>query len=88
MSRLRTIGRLWRMKQKLTLVLALSLIFMLGSSYVMAVKPPKTALEVTILHPQDGVVVENGATLTVEGFVLARRGDAGLVETYVQYAVG
>jgi len=76
------------MKRKLTLILTLSLIFMLGSSYVMAARPPKTALDVTILNPQDGVVVENGGTFAVEGTVLAKRGDAGLVETYVQYAVG
>ncbi|MFW9943782.1 MAG: hypothetical protein ACFFB7_02190 [Candidatus Sifarchaeia archaeon] len=76
------------MKRRLTLVLTLALIFMLGSSYVMAAKPPKTVLDVTLLSPQDGVVVENGGAFAVEGTVLAKRGDAGLVETYVQYAVG
>jgi len=76
------------MKRKLAFVLVLTLIFMFGSSCVMAAKPPKTALDVTILSPQDGVVVENGGTFAVHGTILAKRGDAGLVETYVQYALG
>ena len=76
------------MKRRLTPVLALSLIFMLGIGYVMAAKPPKTALDVSILSPHDGIVVDNGGTFAVEGIVLAKRGDAGLVETYVQYGVG
>jgi hypothetical protein len=82
------IGRMWRMKRKLAFVLILALVFMLGSSCTMAARPPKTVLDVTILNPQDGLVVENGGTFAVEGTVLAKRGDAGVVETYVQYAVG
>ncbi|MFW9911241.1 MAG: hypothetical protein ACFFEU_02165 [Candidatus Thorarchaeota archaeon] len=74
------------MKRKLAVVLILALVFMLGSSCVMAGKPPKTMLDVTILKPENGHVVENGGTFTVEGTVLTRRGDAGLVETYIQYA--
>ncbi|MFX1441733.1 MAG: hypothetical protein ACFFFD_15945, partial [Promethearchaeota archaeon] len=76
------------MKRKLALALILALVFMLGNSCVMAGKPPKTMLDVTILYPQDGHVVQNGGTFTVEGTVLAKRGDAGLVETYVQCASG
>lgn len=76
------------MKRKLALALILALVFMLGSSCVMAGKPPKTMLDVRILKPEDGHVVANSGTFTVEGTVLAKRGDAGLVEAYVQCASG
>jgi hypothetical protein len=76
------------MKRKLAFALILALVFMLGSSCVIAAKPPKTVLDVTIMSPQDGLIVETGEIFTVEGTVLAKRGDAGIVETFVQYAIG
>ncbi|MFX1265205.1 MAG: FG-GAP repeat domain-containing protein [Promethearchaeota archaeon] len=76
------------MRERLAFVLLLVLTVSLGSSLVMAAKPPKSALEVTITAPLDGQEVANGGTFAVTGSVLAKRGDAGLVKTFVQYAVG
>ncbi|MHA2302879.1 MAG: hypothetical protein ACXACD_18185, partial [Candidatus Thorarchaeota archaeon] len=54
----------------------------------------KTTLDVTILSPVDGLeipydeVLEVCGTFEVTGNVQAKRGDAGYVQTFVQYAPG
>jgi len=60
----------------------------LSLNLALAAKPPKTALDVTILSPQDGLAIEEGELFSVSGSVLAKRGDAGSVETFVQYSFG
>jgi len=70
------------------MLIILVLIFSIGVLAVSAAKPPKTVLEVTITNPQDGLAIENGGLIDVAGNVVALKGDAGLVDTYVQYAVG
>ena len=70
------------------LVLVFALTLSLSINLALAGKPPKTALDVTITKPQDGRTVEDGEIFTVTGTVLAKRGDAGLVETFVQYSLG
>ncbi len=70
------------------LVLVLLLTLSLSLNITLAAKPPRTALDVTILTPQDGDEIENNAVFIVSGSVLANRGDAGYVETFVQYSVG
>ncbi len=72
----------------ITVLVILVLIFSIGVVAVSAAKPPKTVLRVTITSPQDGLTIDNGGLFNVEGNVVASRGDAGLVDTYVQYAVG
>ncbi|MHA2428301.1 MAG: hypothetical protein ACXADB_09785 [Candidatus Hermodarchaeia archaeon] len=64
------------------------LILSLGVVAVSAAPPRRTVLSVKISSPPDGLVVANGESFGVEGNVLAKKGDAGLVNTYVQYAVG
>jgi hypothetical protein len=69
------------------------MMFSLTTCFVLAGKPPKTALDVTILDPVDGLeipyddVLGECGTFEVTGTVTAERGDAGLVQTYVQYAL-
>ncbi|MFX0046111.1 MAG: FG-GAP repeat domain-containing protein [Candidatus Hermodarchaeota archaeon] len=77
-------------KRSRFLILILSAILIVSISFgdVLAAKPPRTQLSVTISSPQDGTEVEEGSSFTVDGAVLAKRGDAGFVETFVQYAVG
>ena len=70
------------------LILATILVLSVSMSAAVAAKPLKTALNVTISSPQDRLEVLEGGTFTVAGIVLAMRGDAGFVETYVQYSVG
>ena len=69
-------------------LVALVLIFSIGAVAVSAPKPPKTTLDVTLLDPVDGLVVENGGFIDVSGIITSLKGDAGYVATYVQYAVG
>ncbi len=76
------------MRRRITLVLIIFLTISLSLNYALAAKPPKTTLDVTIQSPQDGHTVNNGETFTVTGIVVAKSGDAGLVETYIQYAFG
>ncbi len=76
------------MKRKLVFVLVFLLTISLSFDLALAGKPPKTALDVTISNPQDGITIEAGDIFTVTGNVLAMRGDAGSVETYVQYSLG
>ncbi|MFX1561606.1 MAG: hypothetical protein ACFFBL_13535, partial [Promethearchaeota archaeon] len=76
------------MKRRFTLALVMVLIITLGCGHVMATKRPKTMLDVTILNPQSNIVVESDSIFGVTASVLAQKGDAGLVETYIQYAVG
>jgi len=75
------------MKRRIMLVLVFALTLSLSFSYALAARPPKTVLDVTISNPDDGISVEEDETFAVAGNVLAKRGDAGFVETYVQYAV-
>jgi hypothetical protein len=70
------------------LFVVMILVISIGVIAVSSAKPPKTRLNVSITNPQDGLVVENGGSFDVEGQVTAVRGDAGLVDTYVQYATG
>ncbi|MHA2351895.1 MAG: hypothetical protein ACXABX_02095 [Candidatus Thorarchaeota archaeon] len=76
------------MKRKIVLVLAFLLTLSLSFNLALAGKPPKTALDVTISNPPDGHTVEDGGIFSVTGNVVAKRGDAGSVETYVQCAFG
>lgn len=69
-------------------ILLIFLILSFGLLMVSAKPPPRTVLSVTITSPQDDYVVANGETFIVMGNVLAKRGDAGWVDTYVQYAIG
>ena len=71
-----------------TIPIILVLILSIGIVAVSAVKPIKTVLDVTITSPNDGVVVENDGTIEVTGLVVSVKGDAGHVDTYVQYAIG
>jgi hypothetical protein len=82
------------MKRRILPVLALLFMLSLSTCFVLARKPSKTALDVTILSPQDGLKVEYDeileicGTFLVTGTVQAKRGDAGFVQTFVQYALG
>ncbi|MDH4214389.1 MAG: VCBS repeat-containing protein [Candidatus Thorarchaeota archaeon] len=69
-------------------LIALVLVLSVGVIAVSAAKPPRTALDVMITSPDDGLVVESGGSFDVSSIVTALKGDAGLVATYVQYAVG
>ena len=71
-----------------TIPIILVLILSIGIVAISAVKPIKTVLDVTMTSPNDGVVVENGGTIEVTGIVVSLKGDAGQVNTYVQYAIG
>ncbi len=51
-------------------------------------KPPKTTLSVSMTGPVNGLEVEDGGSFDVTGIITALKGDAGLVMSYVQYAVG
>ncbi|MFX0078068.1 MAG: hypothetical protein ACFE8O_02405 [Candidatus Hermodarchaeota archaeon] len=64
------------------------LILSLGVVAISAKPIQRTVLSVKISSPPDGLVVANGESFGVEGNVLAKKGDPGLVDTYVQYAVG
>jgi len=75
-------------KRRILLALVMVMMFSLSTCFALAGKPPQTALDVTISSPQDGVVVEYGGAFEVTGTVLAKRGDAGDVQTFVQYALG
>ncbi|MFW9943779.1 MAG: hypothetical protein ACFFB7_02175 [Candidatus Sifarchaeia archaeon] len=79
-----------KVRRSLLIVIAITVILVVpaGFNSVTAKKPPRTALDVTITSPLDGIEVVKGNTFTVEGSVLAKRGDAGPVETFVQYSVG
>lgn len=70
------------------LVLIFVLVLSMGIGAALAARPTRTALEVTITSPPDGLEVAQEDIFTVEGLVIARNGDAGLVETFVQYAIG
>ena len=76
------------MKKKIMFAFVFLLTISLSFNIALAAKPPKTALDVTILNPQDGHTFENGEFFNVNGNVLAKRGDAGSVEIFVQYALG
>jgi len=76
------------LRRRVLFILVLVLVLSIGTDAAMAGKPIKTTLEVTITSPSDGLEIIAGDTFTVEGLVTAKNGDAGLVETYVQYAVG
>ena len=82
------------MKKRILIGLLMVMMFSLSTCFVLAGKPPKTALDVEILKPGDGVEVpynevdEACGTFEVTGTVTAKRGDAGLVQTFVQYAIG
>ncbi|MFW9976310.1 MAG: hypothetical protein ACFFDQ_13645, partial [Candidatus Thorarchaeota archaeon] len=76
------------MKRRVIFILVFLLTLSLSFSLSLAARPPKTTLDVTISLPLDGAEIENGAVFTVSGSVLATRGDAGYVETFVQYSVG
>ncbi|MFW9963143.1 MAG: hypothetical protein ACFFCX_06255 [Candidatus Sifarchaeia archaeon] len=76
------------MKKRIILILVLMLTLSLSFNLSLAARPPKTTLDVTISIPLDGDKIENGAVFTVAGNVLAKRGDAGNVETLVQCSVG
>jgi hypothetical protein len=66
----------------------LVLFFSIGVVSVSTAKPPKTVLDVTVTSPADGLGVVNGGFFEVTGSITAKRGDAGNVRTFVQYAVG
>ena len=51
-------------------------------------KPPKTTLSASMTGPVNGLEVEDGGSFDVTGIITALKGDAGLVMSYVQYAVG
>ncbi|MHA2192082.1 MAG: hypothetical protein ACXAAR_01500 [Candidatus Thorarchaeota archaeon] len=80
------------MKKKILIAFAMVMMFSLSTCFVLAGKPPKTTLDVTILSPVDGLevpydeVLEACGTFEVTGNVQATRGDAGYVQTFVQYA--
>ncbi len=82
------------MNRRFLIAFAMVMMFSLSTCFVLAGKPPKTALDVTISSPDDGFEVEYDdvlevcGTFEVTGTVLAKRGDAGLVQTFVQYAPG
>ncbi|MFX1272802.1 MAG: hypothetical protein ACFFAX_14035, partial [Promethearchaeota archaeon] len=82
------------MKKRILIGFLLVMMFSLSTCFVLAGKPAKTVLDVTISNPDDGLEVpydevsEACGTFEVRGTVTARRGDAGLVQTFVQYAIG
>ncbi|MFX1263086.1 MAG: hypothetical protein ACFFAZ_13445, partial [Promethearchaeota archaeon] len=82
------------MKKRILIGILMVMMFSLSTCLVLAGKPPKTALDVTISNPDDGLEVsydevdEACGTFEVTGTVTAKRGDAGLVQTSVQYAIG
>ncbi|MFW9911236.1 MAG: hypothetical protein ACFFEU_02140 [Candidatus Thorarchaeota archaeon] len=82
------------MKKRILIGFLMVMMFSLSTCFVLAGKPPKTALDVTISNPEDGFevlydeVLEACGTFEVTGDVTARKGDAGLVQTFVQYASG
>jgi hypothetical protein len=79
------------LKKRILLAFIMVIMFSMSTCFVLAGKPPKTALDVTISSPEDGRKVKYDGTcgnFEVTGTVLAKRGDAGLVQTFVQYAQG
>jgi hypothetical protein len=81
-----------KMKRRILSVAFLLALLFLSTSLAMAGKPPagkpsKASLDVTILSPVDGLTIEQGETFEVVAAVLAKNGDAGQVDSYVQYAV-
>ena len=76
------------MKRRILLVTFLIGVLFLSTSLATAKKPPRTSLVVTISSPVDGLTIEEGETFEVVAMVGAKDGDAGQVDSYVQYAVG
>ncbi len=78
------------MKKSITYstILLIFLVLSFGVLMVSAKPPPRTVLSAAITTPQDDHVVADGEMFIVMGNVVAKRGDAGLVDTYIQYAVG
>jgi hypothetical protein len=80
------------LKKRILIGFLMVIMFSLSTCLVLAKRPPRTALDVEILSPGDGIEVsyalEACGTFEVTGTVTAKRGDAGLVQTFVQYAIG
>jgi hypothetical protein len=68
----------------ITSVLMLSMI----SLGAVAGKPPKAMLSVDISSPSDGLEVDEGVSFEVHGLVTCSKDDGGIVDTYVEFAVG
>ena len=76
------------MKSKVLLgvLLAVLITSLTTLQMVQAAPPPRATLTVTITSPPDGLVVSFGGQFTVAGSVSCQNGDAGTVESVVQYA--
>jgi hypothetical protein len=51
-------------------------------------RPSKATLSVEISAPSDGILVENGGRFIVSGDIFCQKGDAGNVDSYIQYSIG
>ena len=71
-----------------SIVLVSVLILSVFSQSVSAPRPPKAILSVVISEPQDGIEIDETLNFDVSGTVTCTKDDCGIVDSYVEFAVG
>jgi len=75
-------------RRNLAIAFCIGLLIFTSITIAQSKRPPKATLSVEITTPSDGIIVENEGSFIVSGTIVSRRGDAGDVDSYVQYSIG
>ncbi|MHA2428246.1 MAG: FG-GAP repeat domain-containing protein [Candidatus Hermodarchaeia archaeon] len=75
-------------RRNLAIALFMGLLIFTSITITQSKRPPKATLSVEITAPSDGIIIENEGSFTVSGNILCQNGDAGTVDSYIQYSNG